>query len=222
MDRGGSSPLWDLGVLLLWECACLSAVPASLECRTAQGQPEPEAGPSDAERVEDMSAADMYCVHNGRIRKLAKGRQEDVSKALTNLLRHSTEKAGLSISSDGFVSATALMKTKRFQRERISMDDIVAAVTFNDKARFELAHKQVEPSYTQEGPPGKSLHVRAVQGHSIRKVDNEAVLTKLGEHELPKIAVHGTYWDFYHSILDRGLLAGGPSFCGRHIHFTTE
>ena len=165
-----------------------------------------------------MTAEDEHSI---RIRRLARGRQEEVSKALTNLLRHSAERAGLSISADGFVSATALRKTKRFQRERISIGEIVAAVAFNDKARFELAYKQVEPDYIQEGPPGKSLFVRAVQGHSIRSVDNEAVLTKLGEKELPKIAVHGTYWDFYHSILERGLLAGGPNRCRRHIHFTT-
>ena len=79
-------------------------------------------------------------------------------------------------------------------------------MAFKDKARFELGYKQVEPDYIQEGPPGKSLFVRAVQGHSIRTVDNAAALTKLGEKDIPEIAVHGTYWDFYHSILEPGLL----------------
>ena len=50
----------------------------------------------------------------------------------------------------------------------------------------------MEPSYIQEGPPGKSLHVRAVQGHSIRSVDNEAVLEKVGEHE-NRTALIGTF-----------------------------
>ena len=114
--------------------------PETVEDFSEDGQPEPAAGPSE-ERAEDMSAADVYSMYHERIRKLARGRQEDVSKALTNVLRHSAERAGLSISADGCVSAAALMKTKRFQRERISMDDMVAVVTFNDKARLELAYK---------------------------------------------------------------------------------
>ena len=56
------------------------------------------------------------------------------------------------MATNGFVSATALLKTRRFQRDRISMGEIVAAVAFNDKARFELAYQQVEPDYIEEGP----------------------------------------------------------------------
>ena len=86
--------------------------------------------PSSSEQLHDMPAEDEYAMYHGRVKRLMHHRQEEVSKALTNLLRRSAEKAGLTVATNGFVSATALLKTRRFQRDRISMAEIVAAVAF--------------------------------------------------------------------------------------------
>ena len=202
-------------------CSAEDSDMETVEVDEANNRVAEASAPSSTEQLRNMSAEDECAMYHGRIRKLPRNRQEEVSKALTNLLRHSAERAGLKVATDGFVSPTELLKTRRFRRDRINVSEIVAAVAFNDKARFELAYQQREADYIQEGPPGKSLFVRAVQGHSIGAVDNAAALTKPDGRTMPKTAVHGTYWDLYHSILEQRLLAGGPRRCRRHIHLTT-
>ena len=70
--------------------------------------------PSSTEQLRNMSAEDEYATYHGHIRKLPQKRQVEVSKALTSLLRDSAERAGLKVATDGFVSATELLKTRRF------------------------------------------------------------------------------------------------------------
>ena len=62
--------------------------------------------------------------------------------------------------------------------------------------------------------------VRAMQGHSIPHVKDELLLSLLTVEGTPEYAAHGTYYDFYESILKRGLVAGGQQGTAfrRHVH----
>ena len=82
----------------------------------------------------------------------------------------------------------------------------------NQKNRFEVSF--------QSG----HYQVRALQGHSISHVRDDLVLTQLSMEDTPEYAAHGTYYDFYESILRYGLMAGGqqgPSF-RRHVHLVEQ
>ena len=65
-----------------------------------------------------------------------------------------------------------------------------------------------------------SYQVRALQGHSTAHVKDELVLTQLSAQEIPEYCAHGTYYDFYESILRRGLMAGGQQgkTTRKHVH----
>ena len=67
----------------------------------------------------------------------------------------------------------------------------------NQKNRFEVQPKD-----------GIYL-ARACQGHSVSHVRDELLLTALSVRDTPEYAAHGTFCDFYESILRQGLVAGG-------------
>merc|ERR1719253_925807 len=91
------------------------------------------------------------------------------------------------------------------------MRDIEAVVKDSDKKRFELLEER------------GVLFIRAVQGHSLKVVDDAALLRRLNasDGDLPASCVHGTYRRHFESIKAKGLMAGGGQGAAfrNHIHF---
>ena len=113
-----------------------------------------------------------------------------------------------------------VIHTRRMQRDRVCTSEIVYAVHYNGKQKFELRWLPAsDATYSEECLAGEQLFIRAVQGHSLTSVRAEEVLQLSGETELPKTAVHGTYWDFHKSVLAKGRLAEGPKKTRTPIHF---
>lgn len=102
---------------------------------------------------------------------------EQLSRALAYILRHGADKEGLQIRADGYVRLQDVLERPRVksvnmaegdekmeergngQKRRPTVEDVRRIVQSNDKQRFEL---------TQEG---EQWWVRAVQGHSLKQVD---------------------------------------------------
>ena len=131
-----------------------------------------------------------------------------MSKALTQVLRHTAPRIGLQIGEDGYVLMDDLLQTPCFWNQWIREEEFVDVIHYNKKSRFQVGVRD-----------GRYL-VRAMQGHSIVHVRDELLLTLLSEDEAPEYAAHGTYYDFYESILKHGLVAGGQQGAAfrRHIH----
>ena len=115
------------------------------------------------------------------------GRRTDISKALTNVLRHSAGKLGLDIGSDGYVPVCQIRATRRFQSQGVTIQELVYTVTENDKQRFQLQWGETSRNFCQEGPQGLWLLGRAVQGPSMAQVDTD----QLEPPSMPQVAVHG-------------------------------
>jgi 2'-phosphotransferase len=93
-----------------------------------------------------------------------------------------------------------------------TLEDVEKVVKDSDKQRFEM---QVIDGVH---------HIRAVQGHSIEAVEDEASLTRLSAEDatLPERCVHGTYRRHLRSIMQDGLKPGGKdgAVFRKHVHFT--
>ncbi|KAF5134372.1 tRNA 2'-phosphotransferase 1 [Metarhizium anisopliae] len=128
------------------------------------------------------------------------GREVQLSKALSRLLRHQAENAGIKLDEEGFAPLDRVAQVK----------DVVET---NAKKRFTL--RPADP-LAPEPPSAAGYLIRANQGHSL-KVDEAALFEPilLGAADLPGKVVHGTYFAFWKAILESGGLK--PMSRG-HIH----
>jgi len=135
--------------------------------------------------------------------------------------------------------------TQKSLRQKCHGDIILlyAAVEHNDKKRFQLflgpppganspetmAIGRLFPRAGVEGrdifpeghPDGRQIRIRAVQGHSGGFIDAAAAYQELRlEEELPPLVIHATNADIT-SIMQQGLLPGGPGKARDMIHFAT-
>jgi len=134
-----------------------------------------------------------------------------ISKTLTQILRHKAVDLGVQIFCDGYCDLEDVLKVPWLQSIGCTAEDVQKVVRDSDKKRFELAEE------------AGVIRIRAVQGHSIKVVQDEHLLRRLSahDHDLPKQCVHGTYHRHLQSIMQRGLLAGGGAGQAfrNHIHF---
>lgn len=138
-------------------------------------------------------------------------RQVRISKAMSLILRHTALDMGLQVQPDGCVSVKELLACQTMRKLAATAEDIEEITRASDKQRFETKRGQGE------------LLVRAVQGHSMKAVQDEASLRRLRaeDADLPKECVHGTYRRYLEAILDQGLKAGGKQGQSQrnHVHF---
>ena len=149
---------------------------------------------------------------NGTPARVRGERAKEISKALTQILRHAAPRIGLHIQDDGYVAMGDLLQAPRIWNQWITEAEIVDVIHYNQKNRFEISH--CDGAYL----------VRARQGHSIDHIQNELILTRLTVDDTPEFVAHGTYYDFYESIVRYGLMAGGrqgQSF-RRHVHLVEQ
>jgi len=138
-------------------------------------------------------------------------RARDVSKALTNVLRHSARQNGIAIDDRGWVSladALAFLNggapgAMPWVSLAVTEEEVREVVSSSDKKRFEIL---------DAGPPGPLI--RAAQGHSMAGIEPDLAL--VSSAEVP-CAVHGTYWAAWKRIEHEGL----RKMSRNHIHLAT-
>jgi len=154
--------------------------------------------------------------HQNAKRK-ATGEDVKLSKALSWVLRHSASSLGLHLASDGYVALNDVLSLDhpRFicvhnNTPKFTVEDVERVVRENDKQRFKLEYKD------------NVLCIRANQGHSIKDVQSNQLLSLLTKQELsnPQLSIiHGTTrkaWEGY--IIHEGL----KRMTRNHIHFATS
>ncbi|OHW91577.1 tRNA 2-phosphotransferase 1 [Colletotrichum incanum] len=143
-----------------------------------------------------------------------------VSKALSRLLRHQAENAGVKLDEGGYAPLDKVLAYSPIRSLQVTFSDIQAAVTTSDKQRFALKpNAATNPSLDETSTEPSHWLIRANQGHSI-KLDSASLLTPvtLEAGNVPEIVVHGTYFAFWKAIEE----SGGLKRMGRnHVHFAT-
>lgn len=126
-------------------------------------------------------------------------RATQLSKALSMLLRHKALELGVAIRPDGYCLVDDVLSVPSMKSLQATKADIEDITNTNDKKRFQLS--------TVDG----QLMVRAVQGHSMKVVEDEKLLVRISpqSQQLPSKCVHGTYSRNWVSIQHQGLIAGG-------------
>ncbi|KAG6053856.1 hypothetical protein E4U17_004302 [Claviceps sp. LM77 group G4] len=141
------------------------------------------------------------------------GREVQISKALSRLLRHQAQKAGIDLDGEGFARLDQVLQWGPLNSLNVSLTEIKSIVETNAKQRFALKPK----SPVSEGSSSpRDYLIRANQGHSLA-VDPAAMFTpiNMGDADFPARVIHGTYFVFWDAILTSGGLK--PMNRG-HIH----
>ena len=141
-----------------------------------------------------------------RYRNNNNGKTVKISKALSWALRHAAPDLGLTMGPDGYVPVDEILEHSHGRFRGMTVTDIQEVVQGNDKQRFAMTEKA----------DGK-LYIRANQGHSIKTIDPELLLTRIDPDELSQMTtiVHGTYKDPW----ERHIRTEGLSRMSRtHIH----
>ncbi|SPO00545.1 related to tRNA 2`-phosphotransferase [Cephalotrichum gorgonifer] len=150
----------------------------------------------------------------------AMGREVLVSKALSRLLRHQAENAGLKLDEGGYTELDKVMAWQPIRSLNVTFADIQTAVSDNAKQRFSMKpNPATNPSLSESSTDPSHYLIRANQGHSIA-VANEGLLTPvtLEAANVPAEVVHGTYFCFWDAI----VASGGLKVMGRnHVHCST-
>ena len=162
-------------------------------------RPVPRLGPPAQSREASVSTSGE--------RNLAKARATQVSKALSQLLRHTAPRYSVVVAADGYADLANVMDCFAIRSLFTTEDEIREVVRTNDKGRFQM----------QEHDRG--LRIRACQGHTIATVRVEQVAQAISSDNLPPVIVHGTGAHLSESIRSKGLLAGGLSNTRNDVHF---
>lgn len=127
-----------------------------------------------------------------------------LSKKLSYALRHGALSLRLDMAADGYVDASQLLAKSMFASYTIS--DIERVVETNEKKRFEMRCD------------GELKLIRATQGHSLKQVNDEDLLTLIRNADEMKDCIHGTLERNWTHIKRLGL----ASMKRNHIHLTTQ
>lgn len=123
------------------------------------------------------------CIHNVPDRP---------EKFIAFALRHKAIELGLDIDEAGFVNVEDLISLPHAKKFHFTLNNIQEFVKKDKKKRYQLVDR----------PP---LFIRAVQGHSIRKVSDDNSLNLIDNIFLYPIVAHGTYHNAWKSIKNTGL-----------------
>jgi 2'-phosphotransferase len=135
-----------------------------------------------------------------------------LSHSLSWALRHAAPELGLTMTSDGFVPVSEILASTHPKLKGWSLEDIQSVVETSDKQRFKMEERPAAEYKTKSlaaaaaaaevGSSPQDMNdivmcIRANQGHTIKAVDPEKLLTRLEAVELETLSVivHGTYTD---------------------------
>ncbi|CAJ2509975.1 Uu.00g058750.m01.CDS01 [Anthostomella pinea] len=145
------------------------------------------------------------------------GREEQISKALSTLLRHQAANVGVTLDGEGFAPLDQVMQWPRLRNLKPTVAEIQAEVANSAKQRFSIKPRS-DGAGDASSDPAHWL-IRANQGHSIA-LASEGLHTPitLEAGNIPDVVVHGTYFAFWPAI----VASGGLKRMGRtHTHFGT-
>ncbi|KAF9430534.1 tRNA 2'-phosphotransferase 1 [Podila epigama] len=139
-----------------------------------------------------------------------------LSKALSWLLRHNAEAQGVPIRPDGYCLLNDVMAHSKFKKYTIA--DVMNVVDTNDKKRYEiLEEEEEEGGQGEQGSTSttkkKKEYIRAVQGHSIKAVEDLGSEPLTSPDQIPT-AIHGTVFSKWNLIREQGL----SKMNRNHIH----
>ena len=131
---------------------------------------------------------------------------ENISRALSWVLRHGAVESNLPIRSDGYVCLEQLLLLPCLKALSATVGQIRDAVHQSSKQRYQI-----------EWIDGAE-HIRAVQGHTISAVTEDDLLTLVTKDMsgLPRFLVHATFEDKLTLIVETG---GLHRMSRNHIHF---
>ena len=148
-----------------------------------------------------------------------------ISKALAACLRHG-HRPRIPVNEAGWARLSDVLSWPRIAETSATSGDILEVVRNNRKQRYQLGLKADGFRY-----------IRAVQGHSRTEVGEANLLEPVSEEQLPDTLLHGTSWNAYESIQQRGLLPGRSQSSGskgghkgghkwregrQHVHFFSD
>jgi len=172
----------------------------------------------DSALTSSCSDQSIDCTSNLEVESFAEGvklqgRTVQVSKAMASVLRHQAASFKLDLRPDGYVPVHQLLACDLLKSIQCTAAELRQVVASDKKQRFTLANID------------GALRIRANQGHSMKCVQDDALLRRLcfSDVDLPSACIHGTYSSNLPSILQWGLVAGGRHGPKRrnHVHFTT-
>ena len=141
-------------------------------------------------------------------------REEELSRALSKVLRHTAPKYGLPITKEGYIRLDMVLS---FLNNHCSLNttqsEVEKVVKNSPKDRFDMPRRN------------GVLHIRANNGHSIPGVADDLLLRRLSpvDNDVPEQIVHGTYKEYWDDIQKNGIIVGGRERNRRnHIHFSRE
>uniref|UniRef100_A0A8H7NAG2 2'-phosphotransferase n=1 Tax=Bionectria ochroleuca TaxID=29856 RepID=A0A8H7NAG2_BIOOC len=106
-------------------------------------------------------------------------REVQISKALSRLLRHQAENAGITLDGEGYAPLDRVLAWGPLRSLQVSFEDIQSAVSNNEKQRFALKpNPATNPELSADSKTPSDYLIRANQGHSI-KVESSGLLVPI-------------------------------------------
>lgn len=130
------------------------------------------------------------------------GHEISQSKTLSWLLRHNAESQGLTLRPDGYCKVDEVLNVPKIKKLKIDVAQLKYLVESNDKKRYEMME--------EEGV----FYIRATQGHTMKAVETEALLTKIQDPFEFCEVIHGTYFEPLPLIMGSGL----NKMARNHVH----
>ena len=134
-------------------------------------------------------------------------REQQISKAISWLLRHGGQKEGINFRSDAFAKVTDILSYKRLKDMKVTFEEFEHVVKSNDKQRF-----LIQEEINEQGIP--EAWIKATQGHSM--VFKDISIKRIENANQIPVAIHGTYMKHIDSIFKNGLSKMNRT----HIHFS--
>jgi len=145
--------------------------------------------------------------------KSSESKVTQISKQLTQLLRHSGRAQGLQIRSDGFAPLRDVLNHASLVKLKATEHIVREIVRTSDKQRFGLIAED------------NQLMIRANQGHSMDGINmDELCGSPIYELRPGEVCCHGTYERHLQSIIKDGLKAGGNMGQAhrKDVHFSVK
>eukprot|EP00923_Selenidium_pygospionis_P039555 GHVN01068712.1.p1 GENE.GHVN01068712.1~~GHVN01068712.1.p1 ORF type:complete len:235 (-),score=25.44 GHVN01068712.1:681-1385(-) len=156
--------------------------------------------PGEFPRQTPTPPPDLTRAHSG----LSQKHHIRLSKSMAEFLRHSALRCGAHMGPDGYVEMSEMLDhLQRRSGLNYTVDDVVQCVQENTKQRFGIVKRD------------DKLYVRAQQGHTIRGLNDELLLTRIEDPRECPVVVHGTFQKHLADIQRDGLRLMGRN----HIHF---